>query len=51
MSQENAGAEQTQTRCNRLEHRQNPSAPAMTKRYATAHSQKDSAAASKIGPD
>lgn len=51
VGKENARAEQTQTRCNRLNHRKYPCAPAPTQRHRTAHSQKDSVPESKIGPD
>jgi hypothetical protein len=51
VGKENAGANQAQKRCNCLNHRKDPLRPGGRERHAASHSQRDSPARSKIGPD
>ena len=51
VGKENAGAKQTQTRCNCLNHRKTLRVLARTQRHEAAHSQKDSLPGAKIRPE
>jgi len=50
MGKKNPGTDQAHDCCNRLNHRKRPLRPVNTQRHATAHSQKDSVAGTKIRP-